>query len=54
MKACDQVFSESKIYATCQTDYGDVSPKILKLVNKNMIFSKLKMISKIAIFLKQF
>ena len=34
MKACDQVFSESKIYATCQTDYGDVSPKILKLVKK--------------------
>ena len=34
MKACDQVFSESKIYATCQTDYGDVSPKILKLVKR--------------------
>jgi len=34
MKACDQVFSESKIYATCQTDYGDVSPKVLRLVKK--------------------
>ena len=34
MKACDEVFSESKIYATCPTKYGNVSPKILKLVKK--------------------
>jgi len=34
MKASDQVFSESKIYASNESDYGDVSPKILRLVKK--------------------
>ena len=34
MKACDEVFSESKIYKTCSSKYGNVSPKILKLVKK--------------------
>jgi len=34
MKACEEVFSEDKMYNTCKSKYGTISPKILKLVKR--------------------
>ena len=34
MKACEEVFSESKIFESCPTKYGTVTPQILKLVKQ--------------------
>jgi len=34
MKACEEVFDESKIYDSCPTKFGDISPTLLKKVKK--------------------